>query len=78
MKGNNIKSTFASGKQIQSAGARIPLSKARKYKKLSKTRTKYQTTRTTAYSEWKLDNRKLSANLKRQTTRKDNRSKRQT
>ena len=51
------------------SGKKVTINKARRYKKFSKTRNKYQTKRTKKYSEWKLDNRKLASNLKRMDTR---------
>ena len=53
--------TFASGKTRQSAGAKIPLSKARKYKKYSKDREKYATERQLKIAATRADIRKFAA-----------------
>lgn len=53
-----------SGKYKQSAGAKIPISKARKYKKPSADREKYQTERQAKYEQWNIDNRKLARGWK--------------
>jgi hypothetical protein len=53
--------TFASGKVRQSAGAKIPLSKARKYNKPSKNREKYQTERQLKLAAIRADMRKFAA-----------------
>ena len=53
--------TFASGKVKQSAGAKIPLSKARKYKKYSKDREKYATERQIKIAATRADIRKFAA-----------------
>ena len=53
--------TFASGKVRQNAGAKIPISQARKYKRFSKEREKYNSKRQQNLAEWKVDIRKLAA-----------------
>jgi hypothetical protein len=53
--------TFASGKVKQTAGAKIPLSKARKYKRYSKDREKYQTERQLKIAATRADIRKFAA-----------------
>ncbi len=68
------RSRFNNNNVIQSAGKKTPISHARKYKRMSKNRTKYTTKRTKEYEVWRTDNRKLGANMKR----RDTRSRRQT
>ena len=53
-----------SGKYKQSAGAKIPISKARKYQKRAEGREKYRTEREMKYEQWRIDNRKLARGWK--------------
>jgi hypothetical protein len=53
--------TFANGKVRQNAGAKIPISQARKYKRFSKEREKYNSKRQQNLAEWKVDIRRLAA-----------------
>tara|TARA_B110000196_G_scaffold250409_1_gene219680 strand:+ start:308 stop:1606 length:1299 start_codon:yes stop_codon:yes gene_type:complete len=60
--------TFANGKAIQSAGAKIPISKARKYNKPSKDRKKYQTDRQLKLAALRIDMRKFAAGWRNRST----------
>jgi hypothetical protein len=74
IKSNNIKvGKTSKGYMNQSAGKKIPISRARQYKKYSKDREKYSTERKGNYESWKIDNRKVSSSLKRTTNREDKR-----
>jgi hypothetical protein len=69
IKNNNIKVRANS----QSGGKKVPISRARAYKKYSKDRNKYSTERVKQYEGWKVDNRKIASSLKRTINRQDNR-----
>jgi len=60
--------TFASGKVKQTAGAKVSMSHARRYKRFSKDREKYNTKRQQNLAEWKIDNRRIAAGWDNRST----------
>jgi hypothetical protein len=76
IKSNNMKvGKTNKGYMNQSAGKKVPISRARRYNKYSKDRTKYSTERVKEYDSWRIDNRKVASSLKRTTNREDKRKK---
>lgn len=69
MKANNISPLTVRGKPRLNAGMKTSIKRAQKFKKISAERKKYSTERTKKYDEWRLDDRKIAANLKRKVTR---------
>lgn len=60
----------------KNAGMKASIKHARRFKRFSQERKKYATERTKNYEQWRLDNRKLAANLKRADTRNKQRKQR--
>ena len=64
--GNKAKPPFL--KTNQSAGAKVSIAYARRYKRFSKDREKYNTKRQQNLAEWKIDNRRIAAGWDNRST----------